>query len=69
MGRVDMSYWKRNRRDGVKCPECNCADLPVYGTRREGNRVKRYRRCRACGHGPIITYEAVVDPNKGPGSK
>lgn len=68
--RPDMSYWKRAaQRDGVKCPECHCADLPVYGTKRVGNRVKRYRRCRACGFGPIITYEAVADSSRGRGPK
>lgn len=63
--RKDMSYWKHvQKRDGagVKCPDCGCADLSVYGTRREGTRVKRYRRCRACGKHPIITYEQVFVP-------
>lgn len=63
--RPDMSYWKRAQRDGVKCPDCHCADLPVYGTKRVGNRVKRYRKCRNCGRSPIITWEAVADPNGG----
>lgn len=63
--RKDMSYWKHvAKRDGagVKCPDCGCADLPVYGTRREGTRIKRYRRCRACGKHPIITYEGIFLP-------
>jgi len=63
--RKDDSYWKHlAKRDGagVKCPDCGCAHLPVYGTRREGTRVKRYRRCHHCGKHPIITYEAVHTP-------
>ena len=28
---------------GLKCPACHCRDLKVYGTRREGARIKRYR--------------------------
>jgi len=46
---------------GLKCPACHCRDLKVYGTRREGARIKRYRECRRCGHGPIITYETVAE--------
>jgi len=45
---------------GVKCPKCQCRDLRVYGTRREGARIKRYRECRHCGHAPIITYETLA---------
>lgn len=69
--RRDQSYWKHvAKRDGsgVRCPDCNCAYLPVYGTRREGTRIKRYRRCWNCGKHPIITYEAVFTPkDSGPG--
>lgn len=61
MARPDMSYWKLSQRGGVKCPDCQCADLPVYGTLRMGNRIKRYRACRNCGRRPIITWETVAD--------
>lgn len=59
-GRPDMSYSKRpNRGQGMKCPECGCTDLRAYGTRHLGNRTIRYRRCRNCGHGPIMTHEEI----------
>lgn len=65
--RKDQSYSKMiAKRDGagVRCPDCGCAYLPVYGTRREGTRIKRYRRCFHCGRRPIITYEQVFKPKE-----
>lgn len=59
MARKDDSYYKKKFPRGVKCPECHCPDLRVYGTIKEGDRIKRYRACRACGFHPIITYETV----------
>lgn len=57
-----MSYDKRpNKPSGIRCPECHCTHLLVYGTRKLGQRVIRYRRCRACGHGPIMTTEQAVE--------
>lgn len=49
---------------GIKCPECGCRDLRIYGTKREGGRVRRYRSCRACGYSPIYTLETVVDSDR-----
>ena len=68
--RKDQNYAKYiAKRDGsgVKCPDCGCAYLPVYGTRREGNRIKRYRRCHNCGKHPIWTYEAIFVPKESSG--
>lgn len=60
--RPDMSYSKvaGERRWGLQCPECGCRDLITYGTKPEGSRIKRYRRCRACEYGPIITHETIA---------
>ena len=33
---------------GVKCPECNCADMRVYRTIRHQDRIVRVRVCRHC---------------------
>lgn len=61
-GRPDMSFDKRpNKPQGMRCPECRCTDLRAYGTRKLGTRTIRYRRCRNCGHGPIVTYEQIRD--------
>jgi hypothetical protein len=49
--------WEKS--NGLTCPKCGCHHLPVYGTKRVGTRVMRYRRCRHCDFGPIITYEAL----------
>jgi len=46
---------------GVVCPKCGCAHLPVLNTRRSMDRIVRYRRCRNCGR-RVTTYE--VTPSK-----
>ena len=68
--RKDQSYAKmmaKRNGSGVRCPDCGCAYLPVYGTRREGTRIKRYRRCHNCGKHPIWTYEAIFVPKESSG--
>lgn len=45
------------REQGLKCPECHCRDLRVVWTEPMGNRIKRHRYCRHCGHGPIVSWE------------
>lgn len=45
---------------GIQCPSCHCRDLRVNGTKRIGTRIMRYRYCRHCGQGPIITYEEAA---------
>ena len=60
--RPDMSYSKiRAARDrqGIACPDCGCRDLLVVGTRRLPDNIKRWRRCRNCGYGPIVTIESA----------
>ena len=45
--------------DGLCCAKCGCAHLPVLYTRRHpGNRIKRVRECRHCGH-RLVTYESA----------
>ena len=48
-------------QQGVVCPKCGCAHLPVLNTRRSMSRIVRYRRCRNCGK-RVTTYE--VTPSK-----
>lgn len=60
--RPDMSYSKiRAKRDGqgIACPECGCRDLIVTNTRRIVDFIRRLRRCRNCGYGPILTLESA----------
>lgn len=60
--RPDMSYSKiraKQNRQGIACPECGCRDLRVVGTRQVADYVKRWRRCRNCGYGPIVTIESA----------
>lgn len=59
--RVELPGFVGAIAQGIKCPRCHCRDLRVYGTRKEGSRIKRYRECRRCGHGPIITYEYAAE--------
>lgn len=44
---------------GVKCPECNCADMRVYRTIRHQDRIVRVRVCRHCGR-RVVTYERLA---------
>jgi len=44
--------------EGLICPQCHCAHLPVVYTRHQGSRVKRLRECRNCGK-RITTYERI----------
>lgn len=44
--------------DGMHCPQCNCADLRAYYTRRETKRVRRVRICRHCGT-RVQTFETI----------
>jgi len=44
--------------DGMHCPQCNCADLRAYYTRREEKRVRRVRICRHCGT-RVQTFETI----------
>ena len=44
---------------GVKCPECNCADMRVYRTIRHQDRIVRVRVCRHCDR-RVTTYEKVA---------
>jgi hypothetical protein len=61
----DMSYsrLRAKRKDwGIKCTECHCTDLRTSKTQKIGDLVKRWRYCRNCGEGPIITFEAGASP-------
>lgn len=44
----------------MKCPKCLKGVTQVTGTRRYGNRVRRYRRCPECGH-KFCTTELPAD--------
>lgn len=59
--RPDMSYSKiraKQNRQGIACPDCGCRDLRVVKTSQVADYVKRWRRCRHCGYGPIVTIES-----------
>jgi transcriptional repressor NrdR len=48
---------KKDEERGVRCPQCNCAHLPVLETRKlPGGRIMRRRECRHCGK-RFSTYE------------
>lgn len=49
---------KDDERPGLRCPNCNCADLRVYYTRQSTDRILRVRICRYCGR-KITTYERI----------
>jgi hypothetical protein len=60
--RPDMSYHRirAERQSGIKCPECHCSDLRTSKTLKIGDLVKRWRYCRNCGEGPIVTFESAA---------
>ena len=43
---------------GLTCPSCHCDVMPVYYTRRRGNRILRRRKCHNCGR-LVTTYERI----------
>lgn len=58
--RPDMSYHRYRRESGgeMRCPECGCPELWVVKTRPIGEHIRRWRRCRNCKYGPIVTIQA-----------
>lgn len=48
----------KDRRVGLVCPRCGCADLRVLNTRYTMGRIVRYRLCRHCGR-RVTTYEVT----------
>ena len=52
---ADMAAAARAEGTGIKCPRCGCLQFRdgqnVRNTRRVKGGVRRYRTCRACGHG------------------
>lgn len=47
--------------DRLRCPRCECPHLCVLEKRGSvGNRARRRRECRNCGH-RFTTFEAVAD--------
>jgi hypothetical protein len=44
---------------GPECRRCGCFDLPVYYTRRRGNKILRRRVCAHCGQ-PMTTLERDI---------
>lgn len=52
----------RQGGDGIECPRCGCAWVPVLWTRdRAGIRVRR-RECRHCGR-RFVTREIAITPD------
>lgn len=46
--------------EGLVCPECGCRDLRVSNTVPIwGQRIRRYRYCRHCGH-RVVTTEKII---------
>ncbi|MEP0846057.1 MAG: hypothetical protein HRF50_04450 [Phycisphaerae bacterium] len=48
-------------QEGVRCPDCNCAHVPVWSTRRRARHVLRVRICRHCGR-RFVTRERSDGP-------
>ena len=43
---------------GLRCPRCNCCQLPVYYTRNQADYVFRVRYCTQCSR-RLLTRERV----------
>jgi len=51
-----------SHRDGVQCPRCHSALVPVQRTKRSQFQIIRYRRCVHCGQS-FRTFEKVERPS------
>lgn len=50
---------------GIRCPDCNCADLRVQNTRDGDGIIKRWRVCRHCGRRIVTNEKPVGQPPPG----
>jgi transcriptional regulator NrdR family protein len=52
---------ERKPAHGLACPACGGTEATVYFTRHDVNRVRRVRRCSACGN-HFVSHETVAVP-------
>lgn len=60
-----MTLRNYNNPDGLKCSRCEHTGHRVTDTRQMRGTVRRFRRCRSCGH-VFTTVELRADPQDRP---